>query len=438
MFKSAEIGRNISKTDFDKLEPQLRIKLFNAQRKIIENNIPTIIIISGIDTSGRGETYNMLSEWLDAKHIRTHSYWYETDEEKARPYMWRFWRTLPASGETGIYVGAWYANAIRSLKAKDKKAETKFIEFINRCADFERELALSGTLIVKIWLHISKDVFKERIGNKIKNTETVKFTKYDKNKPKDYDQLIYAASKAIKITDKQVAPWYIIDAKDSDYRKVAVAEVISQAMENAVKNKISTPVKETENEMPHPKKTLLDSIDLSVSISHDDYKKELVNLSKEINALTYKAYKKGISSVILFEGWDAAGKGGAIRRLSTGIDARINRVIPISSPTDEEKAHHYLWRFWRHIPMNGAVTIYDRSWYGRVLVERVDNLASASDWKRAYEEINDFEEQLAENGTILVKFWLHISAEEQLKRFKERENTPWKQHKITPDDWHNR
>jgi len=168
----------------------------------------------------------------------------------------------------------------------------------------------------------------------------------------------------------------------------------------------------------------LDTIDLSRTCERGVYKKELAELQSELYDLTYKAYKKGISSTILFEGWDAAGKGGAIRRLTAGIDARITRVIPVSAPTDEELAHNYLWRFWRHIPRAGFVTIYDRSWYGRVLVERVEKLTQPEDWKRAYAELNDFEEQLQEHNNILLKFWLHISPDEQLRRFKEREEIP--------------
>ena len=142
--------------------------------------------------------------------------------------------------------------------------------------------------------------------------------------------------------------------------------------------------------------------------------------------------------ILALEGWDAAGKGGAIRRVTHALDARMYRVIPIAAPTDEERAHHYLWRFWRHLPRLGRITIYDRTWYGRVLVERAEGFASEAEWMRAYKEINEFEEQLTEHGIVLVKYWLHISADEQLERFKERETAPWKQYKITPEDYRNR
>jgi polyphosphate kinase 2 (PPK2 family) len=140
----------------------------------------------------------------------------------------------------------------------------------------------------------------------------------------------------------------------------------------------------------------------------------------------------------MFEGWDAAGKGGAIRRVTAALDARDYKVIPIAAPTDEEKAHHYLWRFWRHLSKAGRVTIYDRSWYGRVLVERIEGFASTEEWMRAYSEINDFEEQLIDSGMVLGKFWVHITKEEQAARFEARAQIPWKAWKLTEEDWRNR
>lgn len=441
MFESVELGRSFSKKEFAAIEPDLRMKLFEAQRGVIENGVPVAVIIAGVDTAGRGETVNMLSEWMDAKGLRNHTFWFETDEEKMRPYAWRFWRTFPSGGETAVYFGGWYGKAVRALKTGDAEAEGNFDRLMHRWVRLEKTLAASGAAVIKIWLHISKRVFKQRIKERLKSRGEIRFTPYEKNTSEDYDDLTRAAARAIRITDRQEAPWHLIDAEDSNYRNAAVASVITSAMNNAVRiKKGSLKIKKAEPEPfePSPEITALDKMDLSPSVSHEEYKREMERLGGDIRALTYKAYKRGISSTLVFEGWDAAGKGGAIRRLSSSIDARISRVIPISAPTDEELARNYLWRFWRHIPMAGFVTVYDRSWYGRVLVERVDRLASPDDWGRAYAEINDFEEQLTEGGNVLVKFWLHISEEEQLKRFKEREETPWKRYKITKDDWHNR
>ena len=312
---------------------------------------------------------------------------------------------------------------------------------MERWRRLEHTLASSGTVIVKLWLHLGKKVQKARLKDRLKHQEIHHFTPYDKKSAENYDGLVSAAAKAITLTDRVDAPWTVIDAYDGNFRNASVARAIIAAVEAAVAVKRQNavpvvPTKASEEEIGQI--SALDTIDLSRTCERGVYKKELAELQSELYDLTYKAYKKGISSTILFEGWDAAGKGGAIRRLTAGIDARITRVIPVSAPTDEELAHNYLWRFWRHIPRAGFVTIYDRSWYGRVLVERVEKLTQPEDWKRAYAELNDFEEQLQEHNNILLKFWLHISPDEQLRRFKEREEIPWKNYKITPDDWRNR
>jgi polyphosphate kinase 2 (PPK2 family) len=189
---------------------------------------------------------------------------------------------------------------------------------------------------------------------------------------------------------------------------------------------------------PTRQETILDRVDLSLKVPRDEYKKRLDELQDRLRQLEHQLYRARIPSVIVYEGWDAAGKGGNIRRLTRGLDPRGYEVVPIASPTDEELAHHYLWRFWRALPKAGHITIFDRSWYGRVLVERVEGLCTEEDWKRAYQEINEFELQLVEYGTVVVKFWLHIDQEEQLERLQARKETPHKRWKLTEDDWRNR
>ncbi len=417
------------------------MKLFEAQGKCIQNKIPLLVSIGGVDGSGRGAVVNMLSEWMDAKGIRNHVFWMLTDEERSRPEAWHFWNKLPAAGEIGVFFGGWYGPAIRRLCCGDID-ENEFNRLLYRWRRLEQTLTASGTVIVKLWLHLGKKAHKSRLKERVKHREIHHFTPYDKASAENYDGLVDAAAKAITLTDWPGAPWTIIDAYDAHFRNASVARSIIAAVDKAVaeKQRVAVPHEGTLDLPEFPKGSLsaLDAVDLSAACAHESYKKELAQLQAEISDLSYKAYKKGISTTILFEGWDAAGKGGAIRRLTAAIDARITRVIPISAPTDEELAHNYLWRFWRHVPRAGFVTIYDRSWYGRVLVERVEKLARPEAWKRAYAELNDFEEQLQENGNILLKFWLHISPEEQLRRFHEREETPWKKYKITAEDWRNR
>ena len=187
-----------------------------------------------------------------------------------------------------------------------------------------------------------------------------------------------------------------------------------------------------------PGPTILDRLDMSQSLGKQDYRAELAKYQARLHALDRKAVDRKVSGIGVFEGWDAGGKGGAIRRLTAALDARDYRVISIAAPTDEERQHHYLWRFWRHLARAGRATFFDRSWYGRVLVERVEGFATEAEWRRAYAEINDFEERLVRHGIVLLKFWLHITKDEQLRRFKAREEIPYKRWKLTDEDWRNR
>ena len=453
MFESAALGRKYSKEAFAAVEADLRVKLFNAQRLALKHKLPVLVTIAGVDGSGRGGVVNMLAEWMDAKGMQTHTFWLKTDEESAKPEAWRFWRCLPGAGEIGVFMGGWYGEPIRKFCTDAIRAQ-EFDRLMHRAVRLEHALAASGTVIVKLWLHLSGEEHKKRLKVRLKNKGAHHFTPYEKKSAENYDGLIDAAGKAITMTDRVDAPWTLIDACDANFRNASVARAIIEAIEGAVARKIAREaVREAERQAvgeagavaaeenpvsTEQRITTLDALDLTLTCQHGDYKKALAQLQAEISELTFQAYQKGISSTLIFEGSDAAGKGGAIRRLTAAMDARIFRVIPISAPTDEELAHNYLWRFWRHIPMHGFITIYDRSWYGRVLVERVEKLASEGDWRRAYAELNDFEAQLQEGGNILMKYWLQISSDEQLRRFREREDTPWKQYKITPEDWRNR
>lgn len=183
---------------------------------------------------------------------------------------------------------------------------------------------------------------------------------------------------------------------------------------------------------------MLENVNLKLRLARKDYDVELERLQNELHLLAYQVYAQKRPMVIVFEGWDAAGKGGAIKRLTAKMDPRGYVVWPIAAPSGDDKTRHYLYRFWRRLPEQGQIAIFDRSWYGRVLVERVEGFCTEAAWKRAYSEINQFERQLRDFGTIILKFWLHLSQEEQLRRFKEREKTDYKSWKITDEDWRNR
>jgi polyphosphate:AMP phosphotransferase len=244
----------------------------------------------------------------------------------------------------------------------------------------------------------------------------------------------------LRETSTADAPWMVVEGSDERYRSLTIGRTILDAL----RRRLDEP-----NRVPHrpriPASTpsidgvsVIDRLDLDRKVDKQDYKDQLDELQGRLNTLTrHKKFDK-LSVVAAFEGSDAAGKGGSIRRVTQALDARRYTVIPVAAPNDEEKARPYLWRFWRQLPERGRIAIFDRTWYGRVLVERVEKFCGEADWMRAYSEINDFEEQLVNNRTVVVKFWLQISSEEQLRRFKERQATPFKQHKITDEDWRNR
>jgi AMP-polyphosphate phosphotransferase len=237
-------------------------------------------------------------------------------------------------------------------------------------------------------------------------------------------------------------PWLIVEGSDIRYSSLTVGQHIHNRIQQHITkrtaDKIAKSVIDSHGVVQVNQQNILDSLDLSLNIDKKTYTQELAFYQGKLNRLSREAHNQKRSSILVFEGWDAGGKGGVIRRLTHAVDARNYQVIPIAAPSDEEKAQHYLWRFWRHIPRTGIFTIYDRSWYGRVLVERVEGFASVNEWQRAYSEIVNFEEALTDHGILVLKFWLHIDKDEQLRRFKEREQITYKQYKITEDDYRNR
>ncbi len=453
MFETAELGRHISKKAFNEAEPVLQTQLLEAQRAIRAANIPVIILVSGVEGAGKGEVVNLLNTWLDARGVHTHAFWDISDEERERPRYWRFWRALPPRGAIGILFGSWYTEPIveHAFKRTD---DTQFEHALRRIAEFEQLLVDDGAILIKFWFHLSKELQQERlkldVGERIASPQLAIYAKH-------YDAFRAVSERAIRQTDCGHAPWHVIEASDHRYQHLAVGRILLETLQRhlAARAAVRPAVEPVPTALPEeapsdaPRellatldpaaaRTVLSTVDLTLTLNDKDYEKAIAALQLRLKQLTWQARARRINTVLVFEGWDAAGKGGAIRRLVSGIDARLCRVISIAAPTDEEKAHHYLWRFWRHVPRAGFVTVYDRSWYGRVLVERVEGFAPRQDWERGYQEINDFEEQLMEHGVVVHKFWLHISPDEQLRRFREREETTWKQYKITDEDWRNR
>ena len=440
MFESAELGHTIDKETFRAEVPALRAALLDAQFELRENGkFPVVILVSGCDGAGKGETINVLYEWMDPRYLSTLAFAAPSDEERERPYMWRYWRALPPKGRVGIFAGSWYSDPIRDhiLGELNKGDLDQRMDQINR---FEAMLVNEGALVLKFWFHLSRDGQRQRLKALEKDPRTAwRVTPESWARLKTYGKLQEAAGHVLRITNTPWAPWIVVEGTDDRYRSLTVGRIVLDALQKRLADTrdqnypVAPPLA--------PKSDTLDvltALDLTLALDKEVYEKELARYQGRLSELVRHPEFKKRSLILAFEGSDAAGKGGSIRRVTAAIDARQYQIVPVAAPTEEERAQPYLWRFWRHIPRVGRVGIFDRTWYGRVLVERVEGFCSEADWLRAYTEINDFEHELHKDGAIIVKFWLQISDKEQLRRFKEREKIAFKRFKITEEDWRNR
>ncbi|MEQ8786891.1 MAG: polyphosphate:AMP phosphotransferase [Pirellulaceae bacterium] len=437
MFDAVDLGEEVTKGDFEQEEPQLHSQLLELQRRIGATSSAVVIVIAGVEGAGKGEVVNLLMKWFDARGVETNAFWDESDEERERPRYWRFWRALPGRGRIGIVFGSWYTQPIIDHVEQEDAPQALEPE-IRRINNFEQALHDDGALIIKLWFHLSKKEQKHRIKSDRKDRKG-NVSPLAKKYSKHYDDFARVCERVLRLTDRGACRWYLVGADNRHHRNRLVGRTLVSALEGFLNHPADSPEPSTPDPAPPVYyNSALEAVDLSSTITDDAYDEQLDELQHEIYQLAWRAHERDVSMAAVFEGWDAAGKGGAIRRFIQGMDARLYQVKQFAAPTDEERAHHYLWRFWRQLPRAGYSTIYDRSWYGRVLVERVEGFARPDQWRRAYGEINGFEEQLVEHGVVLLKFWLHIDPDEQLRRFQEREATPWKRHKITEEDWRNR
>lgn len=454
MFRTAELGQRIPKSEFKQKEPVLRQELLEAQQRLLKlKKCPVIIVFAGVDGAGKGETVNLLNAWMDPRWLITRAYDEPSDEERERPEYWRFWRDLPPKGKIGLFLSSWYSRPVLDRVHK-RIDDAEFNQLLERIVNFEKAHSDDNTLILKFWMHLSKREQKKRFRELEKNEHTRwRVQEKDWDNWRLYEQFEETAERVIMKTSTGVSPWCIVEGADPYFRSLTVGTIIRDEINkhldkieasilepNAPAAQPATSEKESDTGTLSALKsaTVLDVMDMTLALAKKDYKQQLETWQANLNQLQRKALKKKLSTILVFEGPDAAGKGGAIRRLTAALDARHVQVLPIAAPTDEEAAQHFLWRFWRHLPRAGRMTIFDRSWYGRVLVERIENFASEDEWRRAYGEINDFEDQLTSSGIVLVKFWIHVTKDEQLRRFQEREKVPHKQWKLTDEDWRNR
>ena len=441
MFDSANLEHKVSKEAYRREEPRLREALLSAQYDLGQDGrFPVLILIAGVEGAGKGETVNLLNEWMDPRHIEVKGFADPSDEEGERPRMWRYWRALPSKGKIGIFFGAWHTQPILD-RVRGRIGSGKLDQQIADMLRFEKMLCDEGVLLLKFWFHLSKDQQGKRLKALAKDHKPRwRVTAADWTLFKLYARFAGVCQPFVHKTSTGEAPWMVIAGADPYYRSLTVGRTLLAAMRERIDEK---PVKRLPDKTPPllpsvDKLNVLRALTLDQPLSKKEYEKQLEKWQGRLNVLSRHPRFAKIAVVAVFEGNDAAGKGGAIRRVTGALDARCYENISVAAPGEEERAQPYLWRFWRHIPRRGRFTIFDRSWYGRILVERVQGFCAEADWMRAYTEINDFEQQLCQHDIVVAKFWLTVSKEEQYRRFKARESVSFKRFKITPEDWRNR
>ena len=463
MLEKVDLTKKLSKEEYKEKMPQLEARLGRLQRECKALGIPIMIVFEGFGASGKGLQIGRLIQSMDPRGFEVHPIKNETEEERMHPFMWRFWTKTPAKGRIAIYDGSWYRRVL--IDRFEKRTKNKELaDVFHSINSFEEQLAEDGTLIIKLLLDIDKKEQKKRFDKLEKNKETAwRVTQGDKERNVHYDEYAAMMEDMLFKTDTDYAPWTIIESMDKRFATLKIYTTVIKAMADQIEklqkekeekeakkladsesaaggetDAVAEIAKEADEEMKDLQVSMLSKADLSLHYTREEYKEKLDKLQKKVEKLHGELYRRRIPVVLGFEGWDAGGKGGAIKRLTERMDARGYVVNPTASPNDIEKAHHYLWRFWRAMPKDGHVAIFDRTWYGRVMVERIEGFCTTEEWKRAYKEINDMEKDLYDAGAIVIKFWMHIDKDEQERRFRERQENPEKQWKITDEDWRNR
>ncbi|HOU31999.1 MAG TPA: polyphosphate:AMP phosphotransferase [Synergistaceae bacterium] len=454
MLELVDLTKKLAKGEYKELSGRLRDRLGELQRQARDRGIPVLLVFEGWEGAGKGTLMNELILPLDPRGFEVRNLGTPTEEERFYPFLWRYWRWTPARGRLVLFSRSWYRHVFDDRlegRVTGKKLEEAYGDILN----FERQLSTGGALLVKFFLHISAKEQKKRLKTLEDNPATAwRVSPRDWELHARYDERLRVVEEMLHRTDTGHAPWTVVEAHDRDYAVVKVLATVGEALERALKGHDETfrrgdglrPGGEGEGPPPEEKPfpagalrpTVLGNVDLSQAISPKVYDGELKELQERFRSAQYALYRKRLPLVVVFEGWDAAGKGGCIKRLTQRLDPRGYQVVPIAAPNDLERSHHYLWRFWTAFPKGGHVAIFDRSWYGRVLVERVEGFASEEEWRRSYGEINEMELHWCRFGARVLKFWLHIDQKEQLQRFEERRDTPDKAWKITEEDWRNR
>lgn len=445
MLEQIDLTKTMSKKDFktrmDILEPELS----RLQRELKQRKIPVMIVFEGFGASGKGYQIGRLIHALDPRGFTVYATGKESELEEMHPFLWRFWTKTPPKGTIAVFDRSWYRKVLID-RFDGVTKEEKLAEAYNEINNFERQLAVDGMVIIKLFLCIDREEQKKRFKNLLKSESSAwRVTEEDLKRNKHFSEYKKMNDEMLEQTDTAYAPWTLIESMDREFATVKIYNAVICAMKDALERKSPSAAQNPDvdysvhtdgDEMLRT--SSLQKADLTLSMTKEEYKKRLSELQSEITKLHGEIYRRRIPVVIGFEGWDAGGKGGAIKRLTETMDPRGYEVVPTASPNDIERQHHYLWRFWEKIPKDGHIAIFDRTWYGRVMVERIEGFCTRPEWKRAYREINDMEHHLYQHGTVVLKFWMQIDKDEQERRFKERMENPDKQWKITDEDWRNR
>ena len=450
MLETLDLDKKLSKAAYDKSFRPLRDKLRELQQRCYEAKVPVLVVFEGWDAAGKGDSIEKVVGRLDPRGYKVHPTYAPLEEERLRPFLWRFWTKIPARGEIAIFDQSWYRRVLADRVEKDVSREDVDLAWVE-INQFERMLADDGTAIVKFWLHISAKEQKKRFERLEKSRyERWRVTRREWQAHKRYAKYLAAAEAMLERTGTTHAPWTVVEATDRHYRRVMVFKALADAMQRALDRRTHEADDAKREGYTHAARpsvavpalreveSVLDKVDLTRKLSEKKYGLELEKYQARLHELQFACFRARVPVVITYEGSDAAGKGGNIRRVIGPLDPRGYDVIPIAAPKGDDATHHYLWRFWNRVPKAGHFAIFDRTWYGRVLVERVEGFCTDDAWRRAYQEINEFERSLANFGTVIVKFWLQVSKDEQLRRFEEREHTDYKKYKITDEDWRNR
>lgn len=445
MLEKMDLTKKMGKTEYKEKIEKLMPKLSRLQRECREQNIPVMIVFDGFDAAGKGLQIGKLIQAFDPRGFEVHTVEKESREEKLRPFMWRFWKRMPEKGRIAIYDSSWYRKVI--AERFDKKISKEELEkSYNSICSFEKQITDDGILLIKFFLSIDQKEQKKRL-EKLLSEEALawRVSKGDIRRNRNYGRYKKLNEEMLQRTDTDYAPWNLIEATDARFATVKIYTTVIRCLSEALEKPLTDEVRLSDicnagemQENKEMKESALAKADLTKSYTREEYKKKLRELQKKIEVLHGELYRRRIPVVLGFEGWDAGGKGGAIKRLTEKMDPRGYVVIPTSAPNDIEKKHHYLWRFWTKMPKDGHIAIFDRTWYGRVMVERIEGFCTKQEWQRAYREINDMEKDLTDHGAIVLKFWLQIDKEEQERRFRARMEDPDKQWKITDEDWRNR